>query len=134
MQASVPPPANGHASTSSNLSAVNGTYQTPTIRAEHLPPFQRTDINALKQELHDVLGDRGLPYWRALNGYLLGQIGRDELVSMVNRWLKGPQGMSHYGKGVQADGQSNCIIDYYKLYYIMPQHLLFLLSHQLSRI
>jgi transcriptional coactivator HFI1/ADA1 len=101
MQASVPPPANGHASTSTNPSVANGNHQTPTIRAEHLPPFQRTDINALKQELHDVLGDRGLPYWRALNGYLLGQIARDELVSMVTRWLKGPQGMSTFDKGAK---------------------------------
>jgi len=101
MQASVPPPANGHASTSTNASVANGTYQAPTIRAEHLPPFQRTDINALKQELHDVLGDRGLPYWRALNGYLLGQIARDEIVSIVNRWLKGPQGLSPCDEGAK---------------------------------
>jgi transcriptional coactivator HFI1/ADA1 len=91
MQASAPPPANAHASSSTGH--LGAPYHPTLQRVEPLPSFQRVDINAIKQELHDVLGDRGLPYWKALNGYLLGQIGRDEMISMVTRWLKGSQGM-----------------------------------------
>lgn len=123
MQGSVPLPANGHASTSTTGPIANGIYQPPPLRAEHLPPFQRTDINGLKQELHDVLGDRGLPYWKALNGYLLGQLGRDELVAMVHRWLKGPQGTSTLTCLVvksRADHQWNCTTDYCRLCCTMP--------------
>ncbi|ORY31420.1 transcriptional regulator of RNA polII, SAGA, subunit-domain-containing protein [Naematelia encephala] len=52
-------------------------------------PFERMDVHLIKQELHDVLGRDGLPYWKALNGYLLGQVSRDELNYMVQTWLKG---------------------------------------------
>jgi len=121
MQGSVPLPANGHASTSTTGPITNGTYQPPPIRAEHLPPFQRTDINGLKQELHDVLGDRGLPYWKALNGYLLGQLGRDELVAMVHRWLKGPHGASILvWSNLELTIQWNCTTDYCRLCCTMP--------------
>lgn len=49
----------------------------------------RVDIHAIKQELHDVLGEAGLPYWKSLNAYLVGQLGRAELEDMVRGWLKG---------------------------------------------
>lgn len=52
-------------------------------------PFQRIDTHQIKQQLYDALGEAGLPYWKALNGYLLGQVGRDELVALVRGWLKG---------------------------------------------
>ncbi|KAL1407653.1 hypothetical protein Q8F55_007086 [Vanrija albida] len=54
-----------------------------------LPPFHRIDTHQIKQQLHDALGEAGLPYWKALNGYLLGQVGRDELTALVRGWLKG---------------------------------------------
>ena len=56
-----------------------GSYRSPT----------RVDLGTIKQELHDALGENGLPYWKALNGYLLGQIGKSEMESMVKGWLKG---------------------------------------------
>jgi hypothetical protein len=56
-----------------------GSYRNPT----------RVDLGAIKQDLHDALGENGLPYWKALNGYLLGQIGKSEMESMVKGWLKG---------------------------------------------
>ncbi|WVQ96821.1 hypothetical protein IAU59_003928 [Kwoniella sp. CBS 9459] len=58
-------------------------------------PFERMDTHAIKQELHDALGEDGLPYWKALNGYLLGQIARDELESMVRSWFKGEKVKLH---------------------------------------
>lgn len=64
------------------------------MQPAELPPYERVDIEAIKQELHVLLGDNGLPYWKALNGFLLGQLRRDELVSMVRKWLKGPHRMS----------------------------------------
>lgn len=80
---STPPPLNG-------ASGSNG----PALQPQPLPPYERVDIDAIKQELHDVLGDNGLPYWRTLNGYLLGQLSRDELVALVKKWLKGDHGRS----------------------------------------
>lgn len=63
---------------------------TPASPASNLPiPFQRIDTHRIKQQLYDALGEAGLPYWKALNGYLLGQVGRDELVALVRGWLKG---------------------------------------------
>lgn len=63
---------------------------TPASPAPNLPiPFQRIDTHQIKQQLYDALGEAGLPYWKALNGYLLGQVGRDELVALVRGWLKG---------------------------------------------
>lgn len=50
--------------------------------------LMRIDIHAIKQELHDVLGEAGLPYWKSLNAYLVGQLGRGELEEMVRGWLK----------------------------------------------
>lgn len=55
--------------------------------------LERTDMHSLKQDLHDALGEHGLAYWKALNGYLLGQVGRSELVEMVKGWIKGKKGM-----------------------------------------
>lgn len=43
-----------------------------------------------------MLGDNGLPYWKALNGFLLAQLRRDELTSMVGKWLKGPHRKSRF--------------------------------------
>ncbi|TXT13060.1 hypothetical protein VHUM_01461 [Vanrija humicola] len=60
-----------------------------TAAAPSLPPFHRIDTHQIKQQLHDALGEAGLPYWKALNGYLLGQVGRDELTALVRGWLKG---------------------------------------------
>ena len=54
----------------------------------------RTDIQAIKQELHDALGEAGLAYWKTLNGYILGQVSRGELEVMVRGWLKGSKGGS----------------------------------------
>lgn len=56
-------------------------------------------MHALKQDLHDALGEHGLAYWKALNGYLLGQVGRGEVVDLVRTWLKGKK-----GKSTRADG------------------------------
>ncbi|WVW84512.1 hypothetical protein I302_106546 [Kwoniella bestiolae CBS 10118] len=52
-------------------------------------PFERIDTHSIKQQLHDVLGEDGLPYWKALNGYLLGQLAKSELEGMVRGWFKG---------------------------------------------
>ncbi|KAL7423188.1 hypothetical protein Q5752_002488 [Cryptotrichosporon argae] len=49
---------------------------------------ERADVEAAKRALHDALGEAGLPYWKALNGYLVGQVGRAELVGLVHGWLK----------------------------------------------
>ncbi|WVO15895.1 hypothetical protein L204_103560 [Cryptococcus depauperatus] len=49
------------------------------------------DIHVIKQELHDALGEEGLPYWKAMNAYLVGQLGRGELESMVRGCLKSGQ-------------------------------------------
>lgn len=96
---SVPPP-NQHASTSTPPSAPqglqsNGTHTYGDTKSAELPPYERVDIEAIKQELHGLLGENGLPYWKALNGFLLGQLRRDELVSMVRKWLKGPHRTCH---------------------------------------
>jgi transcriptional coactivator HFI1/ADA1 len=61
-----------------------GSYRSPT----------RVDLGTIKKELHDALGENGLPYWKALNGYLLGQIGKSEMESMVKGWLKGKSELS----------------------------------------
>lgn len=61
----------------------------PTHRPHPIFTIQRVDIHAIKQELHDALGEDGLPYWKALNGYLLGQLRREELGVMVTGWFKG---------------------------------------------
>ncbi|RXK41652.1 hypothetical protein M231_01152 [Tremella mesenterica] len=70
-----------------------------TIPSESLPPsildpiqtdyFETLDPALIKQELHDVLGVNGLPYWKAMNGYLLGQLGRAEVLDMIRDFLKG---------------------------------------------
>ena len=96
---SVPPP-NQHASTSTppstlHANQINGTHTNEESKPAELPPYERVDIEAIKQELHDLLGENGLPYWKALNGFLLGQLRRDELVSMVKKWLKGPNRKCH---------------------------------------
>lgn len=92
MTSTFPPPSQ-HASSSTpplqlnHLSPKpNGETSTPPVE---LPPYERIDLDVVKQELHDALGENGLPYWKALNGFLLGQLRRDELVGMVRRWLKG---------------------------------------------
>jgi transcriptional coactivator HFI1/ADA1 len=69
-----------------------GSYRSPT----------RVDLSTIKQDLHDALGENGLPYWKALNGYLLGQIGKSEMESMVKGWLKGK---SEFGRRRLADGR-----------------------------
>lgn len=94
-----------HASTSANPNAMTpasyhpGPRPTPapsssanaptSTTTTTLPPFHRIDTHQIKQQLHDALGEAGLPYWKALNGYLLGQVGRDELTALVRGWLKG---------------------------------------------
>jgi hypothetical protein len=86
--------AHGHSHSHSYgpLPSLLSQNQGQPHRPRHLPQFQRADIHAIKQELHDVLGENGLPYWKALNGYLLGQIGREEMMSLVGGWLKGKNG------------------------------------------
>ena len=88
---SISAPGPDRVSTSSNTQSTLPASYHPLPRPQPLPAFRRLDIHAVKQELHDVLGDDGLPYWKALNGYLLGQVGRDELGMMVKGWLKGKQ-------------------------------------------
>jgi transcriptional coactivator HFI1/ADA1 len=56
----------------------------------------RADIHTIKQELHDELGENGLAYWKALHGYLMGQVGRNEMESLVRTWLKGKGEYGHY--------------------------------------
>ncbi|WOO84792.1 uncharacterized protein LOC62_06G008304 [Vanrija pseudolonga] len=67
----------------------SGATNAPATTTASLPPFHRIDTHQIKQQLHDALGEAGLPYWKALNGYLLGQVGRDELTALVRGWLKG---------------------------------------------
>lgn len=93
MNPTIPPPGQ-HASSSTPppvASQVNGDRLAPPA---DLPPYERIDLDAIKQELHDALGENGLPYWKALNGFLLGQLRRDELVGMVHKWLKGSTSQS----------------------------------------
>lgn len=66
--------------------AISASYH-PLPRPKPLPPLEPVDTQAVKQELHDALGENGLPYWKAMNGYLLGQVGKVELEGMVRRWL-----------------------------------------------
>lgn len=76
-------------STSTNTQSTLPASYHPNLRPHPQPAFQRVDIHAIKQELHDALGEDGLPYWKALNGYLLGQVGREEMGVMIKGWLKG---------------------------------------------
>jgi hypothetical protein len=94
---------NHQASTSTNPHQTMPASYHPQPRPPSAPPLQRVDIHGIKQELHDALGEQGLPYWKALNGYLLGQLGRGELQDMVKGWLKGKKGTihSHQLLGVQ---------------------------------
>jgi transcriptional coactivator HFI1/ADA1 len=55
-------------------------------------PHRRIDVNEIKQQLHDALGEDGLPYWKAVGAYLIGQIAKEELANMVRGWLKGKDG------------------------------------------
>jgi transcriptional coactivator HFI1/ADA1 len=66
--------------------AISASYH-PLPRPKPLPPLEPVDTQAVKQELHDALGENGLPYWKAMNGYLLGQVGKGELEGMVRSWL-----------------------------------------------
>ncbi|WVF69321.1 hypothetical protein IAT40_004097 [Kwoniella sp. CBS 6097] len=80
--------------TQSHLQQIHSVPPPAPARPRPIP-FERMDTHAIKQELHDVLGEDGLPYWKALNGYLLGQIARDELESMVRSWFKGEKVKLH---------------------------------------
>ncbi|WWD18358.1 hypothetical protein CI109_102808 [Kwoniella shandongensis] len=86
MSTSVPSPQ--QASTSLHPNSLTPAMYHPQPRPPPLP-FNRADTHSIKQELHDALGENGLPYWKAMNGYLLGQIGKGELEGMVRGWLKG---------------------------------------------
>lgn len=77
------------------MSRPNGidSRDSSTFNSGHASrPMSRVDVGSIKQELHDELGENGLPYWKALNGYLMAQIGRSEMEGMVRGWLKGPKG------------------------------------------
>ncbi|WRT67658.1 uncharacterized protein IL334_004630 [Kwoniella shivajii] len=84
---SIPPPSPHIQHSSLNHASSSNSHRPPPV-SQHLP-FERIDTHSIKQQLHDSLGEDGLPYWKALNGYLLGQIGRGELEAMVRSWLKG---------------------------------------------
>jgi hypothetical protein len=75
--------ASQHASSSSNPAGGADHRSGPSP----LPPSHRKDINAIKQELQDVLGDQGLPYWTALGDYLAYRLRHDEFLGMVKKWL-----------------------------------------------
>ncbi|KAK4685433.1 transcriptional coactivator HFI1/ADA1, partial [Tremellales sp. Uapishka_1] len=77
------------ASTSAQPYATTPASYHPNPRPKAAAAFQRIDTNEIKQQLHDALGADGLPYWKAMNGYLLGQVGREELENLVKGWLKG---------------------------------------------
>lgn len=68
----------------------------PALIPPSIPPFHRADTLHIKQKLHDALGEAGLPYWKALNAYLLGQVGRDELATLVRGWFKGEHRKWHF--------------------------------------
>jgi hypothetical protein len=68
-----------------------------------LPAYHREDVNAIKQQLQDVLGDQGLPYWRACGEFLDGHLRRDEYVGMVTKWLKGNGKSATRGGMTRAD-------------------------------
>lgn len=93
MSSHVPTPGSAtphHASTSANPAAVTPASYHPAPRpVPNTFPFHRIDTHQIKQQLHDALGEAGLPYWKALNAYLLGQLGRHELEALVRGWLKG---------------------------------------------
>ena len=84
---------NGHveASTSSNPSSILPASYHPHPRPKPIQTdlFDRLDPFSVKQELHDALGENGLPYWKAMNAYLLGQMGRAEMAEVVKEFLKG---------------------------------------------
>lgn len=80
-----------HASTSSQPHMTTPASYHPLPRPLPLPPLVRVDTQAIKQELHDALGENGLAYWKAVNGYLVGGLSRGELESMIRGWLKGEQ-------------------------------------------
>lgn len=84
------------ASPTTALAGPSRPYRSPTPPSvtSYGPPsyYKHSDIDGVKQELHDALGENGLPYWRALRGYLLGQIGRGELEAMIRAWLDGRKG------------------------------------------
>ncbi|KAK8858465.1 hypothetical protein IAR55_002692 [Kwoniella newhampshirensis] len=81
-------PSPQQASTSLQPDSLTPASYHPQPRPPPLP-FSRSDTHSIKQELHDALGENGLPYWKAMNGYLLAQIGKGELEGMVKGWLKG---------------------------------------------
>ena len=84
-----------HPPSQPRVNGVNGSHGQPPVSIQspsHPRPPTRVDIGRVKQELHDALGEDGLPYWKALNGYLLGQIGRGEMEGLVKEWLKGDKG------------------------------------------
>lgn len=88
--------SNAQASTSTNPNTVTPASYHPNPRPKPVPPLVRVDVLGIKQELHDALGENGLAYWKALNGYLIGQVGRAELEGLVREWLKGDQSQSSH--------------------------------------
>lgn len=85
------------------LNGSQGQLQKHSVPPSLLRPPTRIDIGRIKQELHDTLGEDGLPYWKALNGYLLGQIGRGEMEGLVREWLKGDKGATYVTSSIQAN-------------------------------
>lgn len=75
----------------------------PALIPPPIPPFHRADTLHIKQKLHDALGEAGLPYWKTLNAYLLGQVGRDELANLVRGWLKGDDRKWHFSFAVYRE-------------------------------
>lgn len=78
-------------------------------RPDPIPPFERTDLHEIKQQLHDALGEEGLPYWKALKAYLLGQVGRNELQALVRGWLKPKSSELQTLSTVTLTAQFTCI-------------------------
>ncbi|KAL7410953.1 transcriptional regulator of RNA polII, SAGA, subunit-domain-containing protein [Mrakia frigida] len=68
------------------------TSNAPLEKSMKTPaPYVRIDTLKIKQQLHDVLGENGLPYWQALVSFLTGKIGREELDGLVDGWLGGTE-------------------------------------------
>lgn len=70
------------------VAGVAGVAPPASVAPPAVPPFERIDLHDIKQQLHDALGEQGLPYWKSLKAYLLGQVGRSELQALVRGWLK----------------------------------------------
>jgi hypothetical protein len=106
MSYTLPSHSTGFASTSTAPHKSTPASYHPNPRPLPLPPLIRVDTQAIKQELHDALGEDGLAYWKAVNGYLVGQLSRKELEGMMKGWLKADKCEYSLGSSARALGRT----------------------------